>query len=108
MAKMSEMEMSNSVVNDGELERGEHPIGVKVHISTVTHAWRGTLLEVTPSYYVLDPSQKIALVDSTGKMSDYMKTMKSVADGDEYSPDAKSRPTIRINRNAVSWILSGS
>ncbi len=101
-------EEHNAVVTDGENERGEHPIGKKVHISTVTHAWRGTLLAVTASYYILDASKPIALVDSTGKMGDYMKTMKAVTEGDEHIPGKTERPVIRVLRGACSWLLSES
>ena len=102
-------EQHNSVVTDGEEERGEHPVGKVCHISTVTHAWRGTLLAVTPSYYVFDPSKEIALVDSTGDMGSYFSAMTVVRDGDLYKPTKKTEgknPTIRVLRAAVSWMVS--
>ena len=103
----TEDEMVNRVVTDGELDRGEHPGGQLVHISTVTHAWRGVLLGVTPSYYILDPEKPVALVDSTGAISDYLAKPEAASQGDTFKPSAKGmRPTIRIPRSAVAWMVS--
>lgn len=90
------------VTTDYERERGEHPIGKVCHISTVTHAWRGVLREVTPSYYVLDSAHPVALVDSTGEMRAYVKAFKGGSEGDSFV----STKTIRILRGAVSWMVS--
>ena len=96
-----------AVMTDGELERGEHPIGKLVHLSTVTHAWRGTLLAVTPSYYVLDSSGPVALVDSTGAVGEYLAAPTAVREGDAYTAPAKGpRATVRVLRAAVSWMVS--
>lgn len=98
---------TEKVLTDSENERGEHPVGQVVHLSTVTHAWRGKLLEVTPSYYILDPAAKVALVDSTGKISDYMESPTAGSEGDDYTPGTKKpAPTVRVLRGAVSWMLS--
>jgi hypothetical protein len=73
----------NAVTTDSELEAGGHPIGKICHISTVTHAWRGTLAAVTASYYIFDATKPIALVDSTGAMSEYLSDMNAAREGDE-------------------------
>lgn len=99
-------EQHNAVVTDGELERGVHPIGKVVHISTVTHAWRGTLAAVDSTYYVFDASKPIALVDSTGSMSDYLGDMKQANDQDVFTPKAKKpAPVIRVLRAASVWMI---
>lgn len=105
---MSGNESINRVVTDYELERGEHPIGKLVHISTVTHAWRGVLEAVTPSYYVLSAEQPVALVDETGAMGSYLTDPKGGNDSDVYVPPKKSgaRATVRVLRSAVSWLVS--
>jgi hypothetical protein len=110
---MTDADKANAVITDGELERGEHPIGQYVHISTVTHAWRGWLLAVTPSYFVLDHTRAYALVDSTGPMGDYAVTPTTVREGDEVAPSkgkGKGKGTApavpRIPRGAVAWLLS--
>ena len=97
----------NAVVTDYELERGEHPIGKLVHISTVTHAWRGILEGVTPNYFVLSAEHPVALVDSTGAMGDYLANPVVASQGDEFTPSKKGkRATVRIPRAAVSWLVS--
>lgn len=96
----------NTVVTDYELERGEHPVGKLVHLSTVTHAWRGVLEVVTPSYYVLSASHPVALVDSTGAISDYLVDPTKCSEGDEFKPTKGKRATVRIPRAAVSWMVS--
>lgn len=93
----------NAVVTDGELDHNEHPIGKLVHLSTVTHAFRGYLLAVTPSYYILDENRPWALVDSTGAMADYTKNMSRASDGDHVKAGSGVCP--RILRGAVSWML---
>lgn len=97
----------NSVTTDYEKERGMHPLGKLVHISTVTHAWRGILLDVTPSYYILDPDQNVALVDSTGEIGTYLENPVVAREGDVHKPKADSkRPTVMILRGAVSWMVA--
>jgi hypothetical protein len=99
-----------AVALDSELEKNEHPIGRLVHLSTVTHAWRGVLAQVTPNYYVLDSAQPVALVDTAGPtMSEYMTDHLAVREGDLYTPPKKAKdvvPTVRIKRDAVSWLIS--
>jgi len=97
-------EAMNRVATDYELERAEHPIGQLVHLSTVTHAWRGRLAAVTPSYYVLDNTAPVALVDSTGGIAEYLAAPKA---GETVAPPKRgSGPTIRIPRGAVAWMVS--
>ena len=97
----------NAVITDRELERGEHPIGKLVHISTVTHAFRGVLKEVTASYYILDSLEPVALVDSTGNFADYLADPQAVREGDLFKPNKKKAPpTVYILRGAVSWFTS--
>ncbi len=103
MTKASEI---NAVVTDGELERGEHPIGKLVHISTVTHAWRGVLKEVTSSYFILDGNETIALVDSTGAMGNYLADPTEVREGDSFKPGKGKKPSIMIPRGAVAWMIA--
>lgn len=93
----------NQVVTDMELERYGHPIGQLVHISTVTHAWRGVLEAVTPSYYILSKEHPIALVDSTGPMGDYLNKPTNVREGDM---SKKPKGQTLINRGAVSWLIA--
>lgn len=96
-------ESYNKVVTDHELERGEHPIGALVHISTVTHAWRGVLESVTASYFVLSKEHPIALVDSTGNMGDYLMKPDQVREGDLAK---KPKGQVRIPRGAVAWMIA--
>lgn len=98
-----EMNMRNRVVTDFELEKGEHPIGQVVHISTATHAWRGTLEYVTSSYFILSKDHPIALVDSTGAMGEYFAKPTAVRAG-----DAVEKPSARvfIPRGAVAWMIA--
>lgn len=103
---MSSEYAQKAVVTDYELERNEHPIGKIVHLSTVTHAWRGKLLEVTPSYYVLDSEEPVSLVDSTDAIGAYLSKMTAAREGDTYKPKKSGNPTVRILRGAVSWMVS--
>lgn len=104
--KAEDIHNYNAVVTDYELERGEHPVGKLVHLSTVTHAWRGVLEAVTPSYFVLSASHPVALVDSTGAISDYLVDPTKCSEGDEFKPTKGKRATVRIPRAAVSWLVS--
>lgn len=104
---ISEAESVNRVVTDGELERGEHPIGKLVHVSTVSHAWRGVLECVTASYFVLSPDHTYALVDSTGAIDDYVSRPEASSTGDVVAPRRSGkRATIRIPRTAIVWVMS--
>ncbi len=108
MSKDSD-DVHNAVLTDYELERGEHPVGRLVHISTVTHAWRGHLAAVSPSYYILDPTKPVAMVDSTGGIGEYLSSPTQVREGDAFNPHPKKKdqsPTIRIPRAAVAWLVS--
>ncbi len=90
-------ESQKAVELDGELERGEHPIGKTVHLSTVTHAWRGKLLTVTPSYYMLE--EGAVMVGNTGDIGAY-----DLSNGEEQSEPVKFE--VRVLRAAVSWMAS--
>jgi len=96
-----------AVVTDGELERGEHPIGRLVHISSVTHAWRGVLETVTPSYYLMSREHPVALVETTGPMGEYLNKPTMVRDGDELRPKEGgiSPARLRVPRGAAAWML---
>lgn len=68
-----------AVQNDQQLEAGHHsvegivPIGSIIHITTVQFAYRGKLVAVTPSWYVLD---EVTNVFNAGELKNYYKTMK--------------------------------
>lgn len=94
-----EVEQHNAVVTDAELENGEHPIGKIVHFSTVTHAFRGVLEAVTPSYYVLRKGT-VQLIALTGAMPEYTASEKSA--GREVE---EVRTRVLIPRGAVAWSL---
>lgn len=106
-AKLTPEQEHNAVAHDAGLESGEHPIGELVHISTVTHAFRGVLREVTPSYYILDNARPVALVDSTGAFAGYFAKPLAAREGDVWTPPKSgARPTMRILRGAGSWLVS--
>lgn len=85
----------NAVITDGQLERGEHPIGHIVHLSTVTHAFRGVLDGVTPSHYLLRKGT-VEIVLSVGDLASYgPKTKPSEAETIAHA--------VRIPRGAVAW-----
>ncbi len=87
-----------TMLTDAELMKdSEHPIGPNVHISTCTHAWRGTLKHVSPNYFVLVDAH---MVGDTGDVAAYSRTGK----GSEASDTCVG--TIRIPRTSVAWILS--
>jgi hypothetical protein len=97
------MKNQMQVQTDSELERdAEHPVGRIVHLSTVTHAWRGKLIHVTPSYYVLAPGA--IMVGDTGDVGAYLAAGKAWKAGAEES-EPTSR-TVRVLRAAVSWMAS--
>lgn len=101
-------EQLDAVATDGELERNEHPIGKLVHLATVTHAFRGKLKAVTPSYYILDEAEKFDLVDSTGNFAEYLKDPKAGSAEDFYDPGkhkGAKRPQMRVLRGATSWMV---
>jgi hypothetical protein len=97
------MKNQMQVQTDSELEKdAEHPVGRICHLSTVTHAWRGTLLHVTPSYYVLAPGA--VMVGDTGDIGPYLAAGKTWPEGAEES-DPTDR-VVRVLRAAVSWMAS--
>ena len=96
MATDKHMNENNAVVTDYQHEREEFPLGRLVHISTVTHAFRGTLKAVTPSHYWLAAA---VLVESTGEVAAYAKSHKASEEG------AVIKGSIRIPRAAVAWEL---
>ncbi len=75
----------------------EHPIGQRVHISTVTHAWRGTLLAVTKHYYILDADA--VLVESTGPAEKYAQDRKA-------DKESAGLPGVQVRclRGAIAWM----
>ena len=85
----------NTVTTDGELERGEHPIGHVVHVSTVSHAFRGVLEGVTPSHYLLKKGT-VEIVLSVGDLSKYTATSAP-------AESEKVAHAVRIPRGAVAW-----
>ena len=85
----------NAVITDDELERGEHPIGHVVHLSTVSHAFRGVLEGVTPSHYLLKKGT-VEIVLSVGDLAKY--TAKSTPAEAE-----KVLHAVRVPRGAVAW-----
>lgn len=92
---MSKQTDNNRVATDAELERGTFQIGRTVHLSSVTHAYRGTLESITESVFVLKNAH---LVESTGPLDQYAKTKKA----SEESPELKG-VTIFISRGALAW-----
>lgn len=63
-----------AVGTDLELSEGVLPIGSLVHITTVTYAYRGKLIAVTPSFYVLENA---VLVFETGPLAAYGMAKKT-------------------------------
>ena len=88
----------NAVITDMESEAGEHPIGKTVHISTVSHAFRGVLLAATPSYFILEKGCEIVL--STGEVGAYSAKKDSHA-----SEAEKVNTEVRLLRSAAVWCL---
>ena len=88
----------NAVITDMESEAGEHPIGRVVHICTVSHAFRGVLTAVTPSYFIFAPGSEIVL--STGEVEAYSGDPKSTAREAE-----KVLTEVRLLRSAAVWCL---
>lgn len=87
----------NAVTTDGEHERGEHPLGHIIHVSTVTHAFRGVLEGVTPSHYLLKKGT-VEMVQSTGDLTEYgPKSMSREAEAEKI-PFA-----VRVPRGAIAW-----
>lgn len=90
---------TNSVVTDAQHEAGEFPLGKVLHISTVTHAFRGVLEAVTPSHYWLKRGT-VSIIHDTGDVAEYSK-MKTA--------QAREMETVvtrvRIPRASVVWEL---
>lgn len=98
MSKKNEMQ----VQTDKELETdAEHPLGSVVHISTASHAWRGTLKFVTPSYFVLE--EGAVMVGETGDIAAYCNKKNFATAAEESEPCKK---ITRIPRGAVCWMTS--
>ena len=74
----------------------EHPIGKVIHLSTVTHGWRGILVHVSETHYYL---AKAHMVNGTGRIKDY--TDNGLSGGSEESPELGG--LCRIPRGAVAW-----
>ena len=87
---------ARSVRHDAALEADEHPLGLLIHVSTVTHGWRGILVHVSETHYYLAGAH---MVNGTGKIADYVKA--GLAGGSEESP--KLPGLARIPRGAVAW-----
>ncbi len=66
-----------TVTTDAQLEEGVFPVNELVHIITATYAWRGLLVAVTPSFYVLENA---ALVYETGDSATYRKSKKGTSE----------------------------
>lgn len=87
-----------NVTNDMQYEQGHHsvegivPIGATVHITTVQFAYRGKLVAVTPSWYVLED---VVNVFNTGDLRNYYKTKQ----GSEEEPWGYRIP---VERTAVT------
>lgn len=89
---------ANQVITDNENETGEHPIGKVVHMSTVTHAFRGRLVCVTASYYILADA---SIVHDTGAVAAYRKNQRSASESEEeHIGDG-----VRVLRSAVVWCI---
>lgn len=84
-----------AVLTDHELEKQSHPVGSVIHVSTVTHAFRGTLFGVTPTHYLLKDA---FIIHSTGDVAEYSKSATSKANEME-----ACHCTVRIPRAAVAW-----
>lgn len=87
-----------AVTSDLEMEQGHHsiegivPVGATVHITTVQFAYRGKLVAVTPSWYVLED---VVNVFNTGELGNYYRTME----GSEEEPWGYRIP---VERTAVT------
>lgn len=82
-----------TVGNDVELAEGHMPIGSIQHITTVQFAYRGRLVAVTPSWYILEEAVNVF---NTGDLKTYYKTKK----GSEEEP--WSGKFVRVERTAVT------
>lgn len=86
---------NNAVVTDSQHEVGDFPIGKVIHVSTVTHAFRGELEAVTPSHYWLKKGTCV-FVHDTGSTTEYANSKKG-ADEEVISVQ------VRIPRGAIVW-----
>lgn len=96
-AEQQRINEQNAVVTDAQLESGEFPLGRMVHISTVTHAFRGYLENVTPSHYILKKGTCEVIHDS-GEVTPYSESATS-------KPREGERVAcqVRIPRGSVAW-----
>lgn len=69
MSKNKNKQENNLVAVDLMLELGEFQIGRTYHISTVTHAWRGEVVALTPFAVYLKNARLIALTGDTSVYS---------------------------------------
>jgi hypothetical protein len=98
---MKHDEAMNAVMTDWEKENGLCPEGRLVHVSTVSHAFRGRLKLVTPSHYILERNAVlVALTGQTGGKEGYAATQVGQ---EEDQPIEKAE--VWIPRAAVSWML---
>jgi hypothetical protein len=95
---MKQRNLENAVIADAENTSGEHPVGRVVHLSTVTHAWRGKLEAVTASYYIFEPGAELIL--STGEIGAYGTSETSRPVEGEKCP-----ARVRVLRGAVAWLI---
>lgn len=92
-----------AVANDQQLDAGHHdvegivPIGSTVHITTVQFAYRGRLVAVTPSWYVLEDAVNVF---NTGDLKNYYKTQK----GAEEEPWGDKGERLPVERTATTAI----
>jgi hypothetical protein len=68
---ITEAKNTRAVATDQETEEGVLPLGAVYHITTIQFAYRGKLVAVTPSYYVLEDSVNVF---STGELTAYRKS----------------------------------
>lgn len=96
-AEQQKINEENAVVTDMQQEAGEFPLGRTIHVSTVTHAFRGTLKEVTPSHYILQKGT-CEIIHDTGEVTTYSKSKVSTPREGE-----KVDCEVRIPRGSVAW-----
>lgn len=94
---MSKQTDNNRVATDAELERGTFQLGSTVHMSSVTHAFRGTLESVTESMFILSEPH---LVESTGPLDQYARTQRAAEESPRL-PGVK----VYVSRGALSWAM---
>lgn len=99
----------DSIVLDARVdEYGRLPKrGDRVHIATVTHAFGGTLLDVTPSFFRLDPRCRQSLVESTGAYGKHLVRPNEGRPADMCDPGNNPHGAmVWVSRGAISWMDS--